>query len=275
MNTRGVIPVIVLYTLGALAATQLVPNWRLTHLFAKGPQTDQLRTAQDAAAKSKAAADLAEAHYNSAVADFEKQKMGILRDSQQFLAGIPAALKRAPQSPEVTLAASLADRASKGLVSAIGDLPADKQAEIIAIVDGALSAKQAEVDAAKAALAQKDVELAQIVAAKQSVEAQLPALAASVKTAEAKSDAANAFVTVKTAEVAAFADKADAKEKENGSLGALIGKLEWWAIVFAAGFLFVNFLLPSLAQEFPASKIISTVYRWTTSLTSAHKITTT
>lgn len=270
MNTRGVIPVIVLYALGALAATQLVPNWRLTNLFAKGPQTDQLRTAQDAAAKSKVAADLAEAHYNSAVADFEKQKTGILRDSQQFLAGIPAALKRAPQSPEVTLAASLADRASKGLVSAIGDLPADKQTEIMAIVDGALSAKQAEVDAAKTLLAQKDAELAQTTSQLGEVKAQLPALAASVKTAEAKSDAANAVVTAKTAEVAAFADKANAKEKENGSLGSLVTKLLWILAVVAALIFFFNFALPSLAAEFPAVTWLVKLNKTTKSISSAH-----
>lgn len=270
MKTRGVIQIWLLYVLGAALLSQAVPNWRLTNLFAKGPQTDQLRAAEDAAAKAKLDAQQAEAHYNSALADFQAKKGALLSDSQQYLAGVKPALLRAPQSPEVILAASLADRAAKGLSQAIGDLSADKQAEIMAIVDGALSAKQAQVDAAMAALAKKDAELAATVQAKNAVEAQLPLLAATVKAADAKAEAVQGVVAAKTAEVAAYADKAAAKEKENGSLGATMGKLLWAVGFIAAIILFFNFLLPLMAAEFPACGWLVTLNKIGRSLTSAH-----
>lgn len=265
---------LVYWLAGGVLLTQAVPNWRISALFAKKPPTAELSKAEADLAAKTLAAQQAEAHYNAAVADFQAKKTAELTDSQQFLAGVKPALLRAPKSPEVTLAISLADRASKGLSQAIGDLPADRQAEILAIVDGALSAKQAEVDAANAKLATLDKELATTQAAKVAVEAQIPPLKAQADSAVAAKDAALNVVTAKANEVAAYADKAAAKEKEAGSLGALVSKLEWWGIVIAVGVLFVNFLLPSLAQEFPASKIISTVYRWSTSLTSSHKVST-
>jgi hypothetical protein len=52
-NCRGAIPLVLIYVVGALGLTQLVPNWRVGNLFAKGPATKELRAAQEAAAKAK------------------------------------------------------------------------------------------------------------------------------------------------------------------------------------------------------------------------------
>lgn len=274
MNTRGVIPVVILYVLGGLALTQLVPNWRLSALFAKKPPTAALTAAESDLAAKTLAAQQAEAHYNAALADFQAKKSAQLTDSQQYLAGVKPALLRAPQTPEVILAALLTERAAKGLSQAIGDLPADRQAEIMAIVDGALSAKQAETDAANTKLAALDKQLTDTQTAKIAVEAQIPPLKAQADSAEKAKDAAQQVVTAKTAEVVTYANNLAVKEHEAGSLGALVGKLEWWAVVLGIAYLAVHFALPALAQEFPASKIIGYAYRWTASLTSAHKVTT-
>jgi hypothetical protein len=94
--------------------------------------------------------------------------------SQQMVHGIPIALARAPQTPEVVFATGLAKRASTGLAAAIGELPPDKQSEIAFLVEQALSAKQAEVDAANwRRLPLKDKELAVTTAEKKVIEAKV------------------------------------------------------------------------------------------------------
>jgi len=275
MNQRGVISVVLLYVLGGLALTQAVPDWGVTHWFAKGPPTIELSKAETALATAKSDAAKAQADLLAAQAKERAATVDQVRYSQQMVAGIPVALKRLPASPEVQLAAQLAERAQKGLSAAIGDLPADRQAEIMAIVDGALSAKQAEVDAAKAALAAKDAQLVKVTAAKVEVEAQIPVLTSKATVAAAKADAAQTLVTAKTAEVVAFADKAAAELQENGSLRATIEKYLFRAGIAVLLYLLIHGCLPALAQEFPQSNFISKLYRWTTSLTSAHKVTTT
>ena len=270
MKNRGVIPVVVLYLLGALAASQCVPNFRLTHLFAKGPPTIELSKAETALATAKADAAKAQADLLAAQAKERAATVEQVRYSQEMIGGIPAALKRAPASPEVQLAAQLAERAQKGLSAAIGDLPADRQAEIMAIVEGALSAKQAEVDAANAKLAAKDAELQQTTAAKQAVEAQIPVLTAKATTAAAKADAAQTLVTAKTAEVVQYADKAAAELQENGSLRATIEKYGTRALIALAAYFLLHYFIPILAQSYPGSKGLSWLANAIKNSTTAH-----
>ena len=266
-STRGVIPVAVLWVIGLLGASQLVPNWRISHLFAKGPPTIELSKAEAALATAKADAAKAQTELLAAQAKERAQTVEQVRYSQQMIAGVPAALKRAPVSPEVSLASQLAERASKGLSAAIGDLPADKQAEITAIVEDALSAKQAEVDQAKAALAAKDAELTATTAAKAQVEAQIPVLTAKAATATEKADAAQTVVAAKTAEVVAYADKAAAELHENGTLRATIW---YWGIRLAIAYAVIFWVVPSLAQEFPALKPLVWLNQTLKSITTAH-----
>lgn len=269
-DCRGVIPVVVLYVLGALALTQSVPNWRVTNIFAKGPQTAELRAAQASAAKAQAEAVAAQARYEAALREQKAKTLQQVQYSQQMVSGVPVALARAPQTPEVVFASGLAKRAATGLAAAIGDLPADKQAEIAFLVDQALSAKQVEVDAAKAALAIKDKELTITTAAKQVIEAKLPMLEQQAKAADAKAVAAEGVVLVKTNEVATYAEKAATKEKEAGSLGTLVDKL-WHVLLFLGiAYALVHFALPSIAQEFPAVRLLQTANKAAKSIFSSH-----
>ena len=79
-----------------------------------------------------------------------------------------------------------------------------------------------------------------------------------------------------TQAVVVYADKSAAKEKEAGSLGALVHKL--WIVVGVLAVGFIVFLvvkdvvLPSLAAEYPANKVLTGAYRIATSLTSAHTV---
>jgi hypothetical protein len=269
-NCRGAIPVIVVYVLGALGLTQLVPNWRVGNLFAKGPQTKELRAAQEAAAKAQAEAATAKSNYEAALLEQRTKTVQQSQYSQQMIHGIPIALARAPQTPEVVFATGLAKRASTGLAAALGDLPPDKQSEIAFLVEQALSAKQAEVDAANAALALKDKELAVTTAEKKIIEAKLPVLEQKAQAAETKAIAAEGVVVVKTNQVAVYAEKAAEKEAENGSLGALVQKLFWVIGIFAALYILVHFVVPSLAQEFPAAQKLNSFNKAVKSVFSSH-----
>ncbi len=269
-NCRGAIPVVVLYILGALGATQLVPNWRVSNVFAKGSGTKELRAAQDEAAKAKADAAAAQSRYDTALLEQRTKTVQQSQYSQQMVAGIPLALARAPQTPEVVFATGLAKRASTGLAAALGDLPPDKQNEIAFLVEQALSAKQAEIESAKAALALKDKELEMTTAEKKKIEAVLPALEDRAKQAETKAIAAEGVVVVKTNEVAVYADKMAEKEKEAGSLGTLVHKLFWGIGILAFLYLFVHFILPSLAQEFPAAQKLNSFNKAVKSVFSSH-----
>jgi len=269
-SCRGAVPVIVLYVVGALALTQFVPNWRLDHLFQKGPETKQLAEAQAALEKAKADAAIALAKLQAEQALAAQKTEEQVRYSQQMATGANLALKNAPKSPEVILASSLLDRAAIGLRNAIGDLPADRQAEIVAIVNGALSAKQAEVDAAKAALAVRDHDLEVETKAKQEALAQIPALEAQVKAKDAAVQATQAVVTAKTQEVVAYANKAAEQEKQNGSLSALLNKLMWVAGGVALLYLFVHVWLPIVSQSYPQNKLLQTLSAAAVNLTTAH-----
>ena len=166
---------------------------------------------------------------------------------------------------------TIAKRAGmKYLRNAIGDLPADRQAEIVAIVNGALSAKQAEVDAAKAALAVRDHDLEVETKAKQEALAQIPALEAQVKAKDAAVQATQAVVTAKTQEVVAYANKAAEQEKQNGSLSALLNKLMWVAGGVALLYLFVHVWLPIVSQSYPQNKLLQTLSAAAVNLTTAH-----
>lgn len=270
ISSRGAVPILVIYILGALGLTQLVPNWRVSNLFSKGPGTKELRAAQEAAAKAKADAAAAQANYEAALLKQKADTIAQAQYSQQMIHGIPVALARAPQTPEVVFATGLAKRASTGLAAAIGELPAEKQSEISFLVDQALSAKQAEVDAANAALALKDKELVATTAEKKQIEAKLPVLEKQSQIAEARAVAAEGVVVVKTNAVAVYADKAAEKEKEAGSLGTLVHKLFWVIGGAAALYILVHFMLPSLAQEFPAAQRLVSFNKFVKSIVSSH-----
>ncbi len=269
-DQRGDGGVTILIVLAGLALTQLVPNWRVSHLFQKGPGTKQLAEAQAKLDQLKADSDAAVAKLKAAQDEALAKQREQVAYSQQMELGAIAALKRAQPSPEVILAAGFLDRASNGLRAAIGDLPPSRQAEIMAIVEGALSAKQAEVDQAKALLAQRDKDLAAETAQRKMVEAQIPKLTEQVAVKSNEVAAAQAVVTTKTAQVVEYANQAAAEKKENGSLGALLTKLGWVVGILLFIFIFANWILPSLAQEFPNAAGLQKFNKAIKSITSAH-----
>jgi hypothetical protein len=271
-RTAGFAPIVVILMCSVIGGAALVPNWRPWNWSVFQPKVPvaALTQAQAEFAKAQKEAAAREADLLAAQA---KERAGLVDQvgyAHQMAHGASIALKSAPQSPEVTLASGLLERVDSSLTAAIGDLPAERQAEIRAIVEGALSAKQAEVDAAKAKLAARDADLARVTTEREQVKAQIPVLENSLATAQAKVVATQADVTVKTQEVVTFAQKVAEKEKEAGSLTAQIGSLIRIALFVGLVYLVIHFVLPSLAQEYPSANWLTNLNRITKSVTSAH-----
>lgn len=249
-STRAAIPVVVLWVAGALAATQLVPTWRLPSLFSKeqiAAANKALAASQADLAKAKADADAAQAALRAAQQAELKRKDDQLRYAQQMSAGASESLAKATPEPPVKLAIALLDRTNNGLAAAIGDLPADKQAEIVRIVAQSLSGVSDELAKAQAALAAKDRELAVATTERASLQAQIPALQSSLAAKDAAVVEKSAAVADKTQQVVKQAEIIQAKEKEAGSLGALIGNL-WKTLGLMALLALVGFGLYAWVQ---------------------------
>lgn len=272
-GTQGVIPAIYLAGIALVGVLLLVPSFKLPSFLQKKPPVAQLSQAEIDLAKSKADLAAAQAKLDAAKAAEAQKTHEQALYAQQMVAGVPVALARAPQTPEVILAGQLAQRAQIGLAAAIGDLPADKQAEITTIVGQVLSAKQAEVDAAKQALAAKDAELASATASKKALEASIPPLQATVAAEKAQVEVKDATLAEKTQEVASWAEKKAAADAKAGSLDAYAGKLFRILLICGALYAVIHFVLPCLAAEFPGSSVLSWLYRTSTSIVSAHSVT--
>ena len=230
MNTRGfIIPAYAIWLAAAALATQLVPNWRVTHLFPKGPDTKALAQAQADAEQAKHDAEVARQELLSAKAQKAKDVFDLTQGAQQMVSAIPTVLAAEPQTVGVKLATSLANRATDRLTAAIGNLPQGLQDEIRRIVADAKSEDAKKIADADAALKAKDVEVQSLAKDNAALGAKIPGLESTVKAKDEALSAKTALVAEKTASVATFAEKAYQKEKEAGSLSALCGNL--WTTV--------------------------------------------
>lgn len=244
-------PVSLVLVVVVLGGGAMLAGWKPSLWFKKKPPTEQVTKLQ--ADLAKAQADLAAAR--QAKADADQAERGKQEDqvrwSQQMAEGAADSLRRVPtehRTAETQLAGDLLARANFGLAAAIGALPREKQAEILAIVDKALSGVQAERDEARAALQAKDRELQAVTIEREQVKAQLPILAAQLETKEAKAQAVLAELTVKTNEIKVYAATADAKDREAGTLGAAAAR--WMRILIYAvlGWAFTAYVLPLLLK---------------------------
>lgn len=272
MKTRGAVdPLTILILVGVLAfagGALKLPTW-----FQKKPPVAQLSTAQDELAKAKAAQQQAEAR----LAELEAQQKAVgdkqLDYAQQMATGTVLALGRiAPGqvTPEVKLASEFATRAEAGLIAYRGALSPEARAEMEHMVAQALSAVQAERDAMKQALLAKDAALAQTIAVKSTLEAQIPTLEANVAAARAETAAKDAKAVELTKEVSVWAEQKVAADAKASSLDAYAGNLLKGLIACVVLYVLVHFVLPSLAQEFPASKVLTWANKTTKSISSSH-----
>lgn len=271
-NSRGVAPVVVIVALAVGAIALLLPSWHLPAFLQKTPPTAQLQKSETDLLAARAAQAAAEAQLAQARAAEVARTTEQIRYAQSNAAGATTALAHVPPAhltPEVKLAADLIGRTNTGLAAAIGALPPDQREEMERLVTGALSAKQAEVDAARAALAEKDAQLQTTISEKSVLAAEIPQLQAAVQTKTAEVQVKAAEVQTRTQEVSAWAEKKAAADAKAGSLDAYAGNLV--RIIIAIGILYViaHFMLPSLAQEFPASRVLTWIDKTVKSVTSA------
>ena len=258
-NARGTIGIDLLVIAGvALAVGVFAGGWKPLELFRKKPPTEQLTRLQSDLAIAQA--ELARAAAEKAAAEqAERAKQEEqVRYAQQMAAGAAESLSRQPdehRTPQTQLASDLLKRSELALGLAIGTLPPDKQAEILHIVDGALSQVQAERDAAKEALRQKDLELREVTLERDAVKAELPKLAAQVDQAELRALEVQAQVTAKTELVKAAAEKLDAERRKAGSFAAQVDKLWRIAAWIAGGWAFITFILPGIIKHMDAGRL--------------------
>lgn len=272
-NSRGVAPVIVIVAIAVGAIALLLPSWHLPAFLQKNPPTAQLQKSESDLAAARAAQATAEAQLAQARAAEVARTTEEIRYAQANAAGAATALAAVPPAhltPEVKLAADLIARTNTGLAAAIGALPPDRREEMERLVALALSAKQDEIDAAKAALAEKDAQLHLAISEKSALAAEIPKLQATVQTKTAEVQVKDAEVQARTQQVAAWAEKKAAAETKAGSLDAYAGNLVRLICALGLGYVLIHFMLPSLAQEFPASRVLTWINRTAKSLTSAH-----
>lgn len=261
---------VLVYIVAGVALTQLVPNWRVTKWFQKGPRTEQLQAAQEAAKKAEAELAALRSEREAAELEKSKKKDEQVTTGQEYVHATGEALRRVQDpGPEVEAAKLLNGRAEIALAMAMGRLPAAQQAEMIRLVDGLLSSHKAEVDAANAKIAERDEALRVVTAERVAVEKKLAVVEARIPAAEEKAQVLSQKLEEKTNEVRTWAEKKVESDREAGSLRAT---LQNWAIMIGLGYVFLHFILPSLASQFPGSRLLKWVYDVSTSIGSAHEI---
>ena len=187
---------------------------------------------------------------------------------QQMAAGAHLAHARVPlahQVAEERLADSFVTRVQIRLVSIRGAMSAEDEAEIEQIVAGALSAKQAEVDAANAKLAVKDEDFQRVTQEKAAVLADKAKVDATVAVQEATLKAKDTKVDDLTGQVSDWAVKKEAADAKAGSLfGALTSAKHWLeglglvAALIAAVALYLRMGLGSVGKALhPLQKVLS------------------
>jgi hypothetical protein len=247
MNRRGTVIIETIVIVAALGAAATLAGWKPLQFLKPKPPTSQVTALQTDLAKAQAELEAARAARDAAAAAERARQEQQVRWAQQMASGAADTLLRQPaahRTAETQLASDLLARANFGLAAAIGALPVDKQAEILAIVDKALSGVQAERDEARTALAAKDRELQAVTADREQIAQKLPILAAQLEAKESAAQTVQAKLKAKTDEVLVIAEKLDAKAREVGSLGASVDRILFWVLVIAGGWLFLVWGLP-------------------------------
>lgn len=269
-NQRGEAVTLIIVILGLLGATQLVPNFRPSNWFKKGPPTAELVAAQKKLDDADSRAKAAQLQLDKIVAENSAKKDTQIGYSQQMVAGAIESNSHAPESTEKAITDAFLQRADIGLSSAIKPLDPALKAEVISIVAQLRSGDQEKIKAANAMLVEKDKQLQQAATDRVKLEADARTVTAEKVSIAKERDGLKEVVAATQTQVVAYADTAHEKEKEAGSLGALVHKLVWVVGVIVAIVIFANWILPSLAQEFPGIGWLVALNKTTKSVTSAH-----
>lgn len=252
-SRRGAVDPVTLCLIAALAlGGAKLAGWKPLAVFQKKPPTEQVTKLQADLAAAQAELERARQERAAAEAAERLKQEQQVRWAQQMAEGASAALARQPaehRTAETQLASDLLARSNVGLAAAIGALPPDKQAEILRIVDQALSRVQAERDEARAALCAKDSELQLVTQDREAIKAQIPVLSAKLATQEAVVHEVQSALTLKTNEVKTWAQLKQASDREAGSLSAALGRWVNAAIAIGCAYVFLAYVLPGLLKH--------------------------
>lgn len=260
-SSRAVIDPVILYVVGGLLLTQLVPNWRVSHWFKRGPPTAQLTELQAKLEAEQAASKAALAAAEAAKAAERYKLEQQVRAAQQDNAGNLAAIKRVPpahKTPEVMLAERMATRVNLKLAAAIGKLPEEEQQAMVELIEQALSDKQAEVDEAMRKLAKMDADFKEVTTEREQLKAEIPKLTKRATEAEQAVVVTQAAVTAKTQEVKTWADRTQAALRENGSLWSTLKR---GAVVIVGVWAFLTIGIPALVKHLEPGNRLKTPLR--------------
>ncbi|MFA6244124.1 MAG: hypothetical protein WC655_24485 [Candidatus Hydrogenedentales bacterium] len=252
-SKRGVTdPVtLALVALIALGAGVFGTTWKPLQFLKPKPPTEELTKLQGQLEAAQEAAAKAEKEKEAAVASERTKLEQEIRVAQSDNLGTVTALGKVlppHRTAEVKLASSMARRVTLKLAAAIGELPKDQQQAMVALIEQALSDKQAEVDEAMRKLAQRDAEFAILAKERDAVAAKIPGLVAEVEKAKESVAKTEAKVTEKTNVIKEIAAKFDAKERERGSLGAALNRVIFWICTVAGLWVFLAFILPAIVK---------------------------
>lgn len=241
----------------ALLGGVVLGGWKPLEFLRKKPPTEQVSQAQRDLDSARAELARIQREQEDAKAAERAKQEDQVRYAQQMQAGAQESLDRQPdehKTAQTRLASSLLKRSELALGLAIGGLPADKQAEIVRIVDGALSSVQKERDEAISRLQEIDRELKTVTQERNSAKKQLETIAPKLEEAQIAANERAELLKEKTQKLSDYAQKLDAKVRESGSLGAQLDNVLRIAIWIACGYAFLVYLLPGILKHMEAGR---------------------
>lgn len=259
--SRGIVETALLYVLAGVFAGTVLGSWKPLSYFRKPPPTAQLTELQAKLDAQKAAADQAAKEAEAAkLAERAKLEAQIRAAQADNLGAVTALAKVKPanQSPEVKLAARMAQRVSLKLATAIGNLPEAEREAMVELIDQALSDKQAEIDEANRKLAAMDADFKAVTGEREKLKAEIPKLTERAARAEETAKATELAVKQKTEEVKTWANKADAALRDSGSLMSSIKRA---ALMLGLGYVFLAFVLPAIVKAMDTGNPLKAVLR--------------
>lgn len=251
---RGAEPVSLLLILVLLGSTQLVPNWRVSNIFSRKDKAkiEQLAKQLEEQEKARVAEEAARIALEKQQADERAKLEAQVQGAQQMNAGTLATLRTIPseaQTRQTRLALSFAIRADARLTQAIGRLPDAQQAEIAQIVADLLSDAEQRVSDAELRLRKKDEEAKLLASERDELRfVAIPAAKEAVLKAEADKAKVEAKVGELTNQVAKKAAEYEEKDREAGSLYALLRKLAFVLVLLVFGWVFFALILPGFVK---------------------------
>lgn len=251
---RGAEPVSILILLAIIGSTQLVPNWRVSRVFSRQDKAkiEQLAKQLEAQEKARSTEEAARIALEKQQAEERAKLEAQVQGAQQMNAGTLATLRTIPseaQTRQTRLALSFAIRADARLTQAIGRLPDAQQVEIAQIVADLLSDAEQRVSDAELRLRKKDEEAKLLASERDELRfVAIPAAKEAVLKAEEDKAKVEAKVGELTNQVAKKAAEYEEKDREAGSLYALLRKLAFVLVLLVFGWVFFALILPGFVK---------------------------